>query len=436
VARLSLGVAHTIESAHAHGLVHRDIKPQNILLRGDGTPVLLDFGLAGMAGSESGNVTRGLFGSPAYMAPEQAVSGQVGSDPRTDVYQLGAVLYELLTLRSAYEGKSVTDLLRRISMGDCVPPRSHDKRIPFELEAICLRAMETHPNRRYQTAKDFAEDLTCYLDGSALPVAARSGRLGGYARRLRYAVRRHATAALVAAAVLLAVTATLVYGPLDEIFLQDETRFFRWTADEPASADGADEDTVAQAKAGKGRLVFRSQSDRARPGDVLGVELRASRETYVYALSTYGDQVEPQWFAPMEIEEISSEPVGESTGLWGLKLPEGTSRLICTELGPAGVAAAHEGLWVFTSPEPQPRLDAWMSRMARHPQGAASYAEAQAAFEAAAQPEITRGQGVSLSAEQLAALAVDFTLADMLNDDHWQLRDLQLHAVSFSVHVP
>lgn len=441
VARLGLGIARTIESAHAHGLVHRDIKPQNILLRADGTPVLLDFGLAGIAESEGGDVTRGLFGSAAYLAPEQAVTGQVGSDPRTDVYQLGTVLYELLTLQRAYPGTGITDLLRRISMGDFVAPRKLDKRVPFELEAICLRAMETHPNDRYQSAADFAEDLACFLDGSALPVAARSGRLGSLLRRARYAVKRQATLAAVTVTVLGALAVFFALGLFGESWPSDTPRFFRWT---PGDVAG---DAEAKIAAGGGSLVFRSESDRAGPGDMLGLELEAAEPTYVFALSAFGSEVAPQWFVPMQISELASRSpaaaswattdVGEPSGRWGLKVPTGDVRLVCTELGPRAADVAHEGLWVFTSAEPQPRLDAWLTRMDRqHGGGRVSYAEALAAFDAAGKPELTRGRSVELTDQQRQALFVDFTVADMREEDGWPVEDPQLHAVSFAVHEP
>jgi serine/threonine-protein kinase len=441
-ARIALTVARTIESAHAHGLVHRDIKPQNILLRADGTPVVLDFGLAGLRESEGGEVTRGLFGSAAYLAPEQAVTGRVGSDPRTDVYQLGAVLYELLCLARAYPGKGVTDLLRRISVGDFILPRAIDRRIPFELEAICLRALETHPHKRYQTAADLASDLSCFLDGTELPVAARSGHIGGLLRRLRYAVRRHATLSLVTVVAALAVTTTLALGPFGAATIEGRPRFFRWT---PEDFEG---DVLAQLDTGAGQVVYRTESDRAHPHDLLGLDLDADEPTYVYALSAFGGSENPEWFVPMGINEVAwselgadGSPeraaqalVGEPTGSWGMLMPAGRTRLICTQLGPWSPEVSHEGLWIFTSPEEQPRIDAWMTRMNRdYPAGKVTFEQARLAFEAAAEPELTRGSSVELTARQRASLAVDFNVADMTA---WRIEDPRLHAVSFAVHKP
>jgi len=441
-ARIALTVARTIESAHAHGLVHRDIKPQNILLRADRVPVVLDFGLAVLRESERGQVNRGLFGSAAYLAPEQAMTGRVGADPRTDVYQLGALLYELITLRHAFQGKDVTDMLRCIAQGDFVRPRTVDRRIPFELEAICLRALKTHPRDRYKTAGDLADDLSCFLEGKSLPVAAHNGWFGGMLSELRFAVRRHATLSLIAA---LALSVSLFMGPFGAAPVDVELRFFRWT---PGDIEG---DVLGQFSAGEGTAVYRSQTDRALPGDLLGMDLNVDQATYVYAISAFGGSARPDWFVPMSINGVTwSDPeteesgnaaqhdkLGEPAGSWGMFVPSGRARLICTQLGSWTPEVSQEGLWVFTSTQEQPRLDAWMTRMDRnHPMGRASFAEAELAFAAAAEPELTQARSPDLTDRQRSALAVEFTMADMLGEDAWRIRDPRLHSVSFAVQQP
>ena len=129
--------------------------------------------------------------------------------------------------------------------------------------------------------------------------------------------------------------------------------------------------------------------------------------------------------------------VGEPAGALGLVVPAGRVRLICTALGAWDPAVTREGLWVFTSPRPQPRLDAWMGRMLRdHRGGKVSYEQAEAAFAAAARPELTRGGAVELTDLQRSALAVEFDLADMAAEEDWPYEDPRLHAVSFAVVEP
>jgi serine/threonine-protein kinase len=150
VARIGRLMALTLEHAHGAGVIHRDLKPQNVMLVPGGEPVLLDFGLAswGQEGSEEG-----FRGTPEYMAPEQIESMRAGSDPRTDVYQLGLVLYEMLSLRRAYPRKSREELwplFERIQKGQRDPLPSG---VPRGLAAIVEKAMERDPARRYQTMR-------------------------------------------------------------------------------------------------------------------------------------------------------------------------------------------------------------------------------------------------------------------------------------------
>ena len=139
VARIMAELARTLEAAHSKGVIHRDLKPGNVMLQGDGMPVVLDFGLGGNLQKETGDLTRRLFGSAAYLAPEQAESGEVGSDVRSDIYQLGLLLYELLTLRRAFPGDDLSAVLRAVARGEFVKPRRLRRDIPRDLEAITRR---------------------------------------------------------------------------------------------------------------------------------------------------------------------------------------------------------------------------------------------------------------------------------------------------------
>jgi hypothetical protein len=203
VALLARAVAH----AHARGVIHRDLKPNNILVeRTTGQPVLTDFGLAKLldeAGdqlSQSGTVQ----GTPAYMSPEQAAgkSGHIG--PHSDIYSLGAILYELLTGRPPYLG-SVGEVLKLVQTEDPAPPRRINPRIHPDLETVCLTAMARDPGQRYSSALALAEDLEHFAAGET--IRARRARL--FRRTVRW-VRRHPIPVASGAAALLAVLVAAV----------------------------------------------------------------------------------------------------------------------------------------------------------------------------------------------------------------------------------
>jgi tetratricopeptide (TPR) repeat protein len=202
VAELGVQAALALEHAHERGIVHRDIKPGNLLLDERGSVWVTDFGLAQLQHGEGNlTLTGDLLGTLRYMSPEQALARRVPIDHRTDVYSLGATLYELLTLRPAFGGSDRQELLRQVAFEEPVAPRRLDRGIPAELETIVLKAMEKNPADRYQTAQELADDLSRFLDDH--PIRARPASV---ARRLRKWGRRHpAWVAAVAAALTAAV---------------------------------------------------------------------------------------------------------------------------------------------------------------------------------------------------------------------------------------
>jgi tetratricopeptide (TPR) repeat protein len=206
VARLGMQAAEALEHAHQVGVVHRDVKPGNLMVDVRGNLWVADFGLAHIKSDTPLTMTGDLVGTLRYMSPEQALAQRVVVDHRTDVYSLGATLYELLTLRPAFDGGDRQELLRQIAFDEPQALRRINKAVPSELETVVLKAMAKNPAERYDTAQELADDLGRFLRDEA--IRARRPTLLQRARRW---ARRHkpvvASLASVAALLVVAVVA-------------------------------------------------------------------------------------------------------------------------------------------------------------------------------------------------------------------------------------
>lgn len=205
LAELIAGIADALHHAHQRGVVHRDVKPANLLLSNTGVLCLTDFGVARLAEEPGLTATGAIIGTPAYMAPEQVLGARGDIDARTDIFSLGGVLYECLTAQRAFCGDSRESVIQSILTAEPVRPRRLDDRIPADLENICLKALEKEPRERYETAEALAEDLRAFARHDLI-TARRNGPL----RRLGKAIRRNPPKALAAGATCFAILLALI----------------------------------------------------------------------------------------------------------------------------------------------------------------------------------------------------------------------------------
>ncbi len=234
VANIGRLAALALEHAHQMGVVHRDIKPANLLLDSTGKPWVADFGLAQVSTDAGLTLTGEILGTLRYASPEQALAKPGLIDHRSDVYSLGATLYELLTLRPMFDAQNRLALLRQISDEEPVPLRTVDRSIPAELETIVLKAVAKEPTDRYPTAAAFAEDLQRFLDDR--PILAR--RPTAVEKAVKW-LRRHPT--YTAAGVLVLSVTAVGFGIATALVSREQGRTADALVREQQRADEAEQ---------------------------------------------------------------------------------------------------------------------------------------------------------------------------------------------------
>lgn len=207
VAQWISGVAEALQYAHDQGVVHRDVKPSNLILAPDGRVMITDFGLAFAAESGDMTASRSVLGTARYMSPEQADPSRAAIDAKTDIYSLGATLYELLTFQPLFAGTDDREVIHRILNADPMPPRRIVPQLPWELETICLKALEKKRSARYATARELRDDLERWL--LDLPITARRRSLP--ARLVKFVRRRKLATAAAAIIGVLSIGSAALY---------------------------------------------------------------------------------------------------------------------------------------------------------------------------------------------------------------------------------
>lgn len=263
-------IADALDCAHRERIIHRDVKPSNILLDREQRPRLTDFGIAKHLVEEGLTKHTTMIGSCHYMSPEQAGAANMTIDHRSDIFSLGVVLYELLSLSRPFDGDSMQAVLKSVTESEAPRLRLKDRRMPIDLETICMKAIEKRPLDRYQSAAHMAADLRCYLAGD--PILARPPSVF---RRARSLARRHKW--------LIPVMATFAVGSSIAIAWWQKEQYRRsLVATVHITCETPDADLVLQ-------KFTRSSTEPGEPSDIRRLPLTIELEPGQYRLVAFAD---------------------------------------------------------------------------------------------------------------------------------------------------
>ena len=312
-ARLASVLARAIDHAHQQGVIHRDLKPANILLPQPKDDVcdckVADFGLAKAASSDGparpAAPSTAVLGTPSYMSPEQAGSRAHAISPQTDVYALGAILYESLTGRPPFQGDSPLETLEQVLALEPVPPSRLQPKTPRDLETICLKCLAKEPARRYATAAALADDLDRHLSGR--PIAAR--RAGPLERTVKWSRRRPAVALLLAA---LALTVVVSFAAVTAAW---RSAVAALAAKEAARRGEADARERAEAHLAEKLIVLADlawkSNDSAKAREYLGEVQAARRTDRWFALQRACTAQQWSWQLESNVIDVAFDPAGK-----------------------------------------------------------------------------------------------------------------------------
>ena len=299
-------LADGIAAAHAKGIVHRDVKPANILLTEAGEPKVADFGLAKVGQSDM-TATGAVMGTPSYMSPEQAAGRVREVGTPTDVYALGAILFELLTGRPPFLGDTAMATIQQVLTRDPDRPRGIDPAIPRDLETICLKCLEKDSKKRYRTAAELAAELQAFQDGR--PITARP--VGNLERAWKWTKRHPGRASGVAAGLLLTVGLLVASNEIRDQRVKDQLAAEKRLGEEQLAAETKrlDDLRAADEKARQVQEVTRRETRATALVQSLASADTAGVPRLIEDLAEFRNLTGPQ------LRELAKQPVNTKPGL-------------------------------------------------------------------------------------------------------------------------
>ncbi len=413
--------ARALEKAHREGVLHRDLKPKNLVLVSGGEPVLLDFGLASARARDHDPVANGFFGTVEYLAPEQARDRRTGRDPRTDIYQLGLILYELLTLRPAFprdDEETLLESIERKRKGGFVPLREVDPRIPAALEAICRHCLAATVETRYRSAGELSIDLARVERGLPPRFAPMAPGSKAVNWTLYLARRPVAAVILLAAVIVLALQ-----------FLGSE----EWVAPHLSPF-------VFESGAKAIRPLGPGETIAIEDGFVLGVEAEVSSPTVFYTFIIDGGETpESRVLTPVSsaLFPVTQSPPADPRPL-RLEPSEVTQRIVWSFV--VEQDQTHEGLLVFACDREYEFMGDWQRELlneVRLDRGLREFDYDQAMRLGRAQIGAgARGvSGAEITAEQ-ADLLFGASLEAQPTRDEWGGLDIRMNEYIFPLEQP